>query len=250
MRRRLSKYLFLTYNIKVNPRTLGNYMKRLNLFTFVRRKKRQKEHKNTNVKFADLVQRDYNSKNNTIYATDVTYIPAPKDINQNHIYLSAIIDHKTKFVTYEISLNNDTELALNNIKNTKFKDNFILHTDHSFAYSSIDYINKIKSLNGKISMSRIGNNLDNREIEYFFSILKSEIFPHFSMKCQQMNFDELSYKISVFVNWYNYKRIRLKCPKKFPCLARTWISKFIRYIGIYGVIATIIVVIIKLTQSS
>ncbi|WAM07045.1 IS3 family transposase [Mycoplasmopsis cynos] len=99
-------------------------------------------------------------------------------------------------------------------------------------------------------MSRIGNNLDNREIEYFFSILKSEIFPHFSMKCQQMNFDELSYKISVFVNWYNYKRIRLKCPKKFPCLARTWISKFIRYIGIYGVIATIIVVIIKLTQSS
>ncbi|WAM11055.1 hypothetical protein ONA00_00800 [Mycoplasmopsis cynos] len=175
-RRRLSKYLFLTYNIKVNPRTLGNYMKRLNLFTFVRRKKRQKEHKNTNVKFADLVQRDYNSKNNTIYATDVTYIPAPKDINQNHIYLSAIIDHKTKFVTYEISLNNDTELVLNNIKNTKFKDNFILHSDHGSAYSSIDYINKIKSLNGKISMSRIGNSLDNREIEYFFSILKSEIF--------------------------------------------------------------------------
>ncbi|WAM05567.1 hypothetical protein OM999_04475 [Mycoplasmopsis cynos] len=69
-------------------------------------------------------------KNNTIYATDVTYIPAPKDINQNHIYLSAIIDHKTKFVTYEISLNNDTELVLNNIKNTKFKDNFILHSDH------------------------------------------------------------------------------------------------------------------------
>ncbi|WP_322961473.1 hypothetical protein [Mycoplasmopsis cynos] len=31
---------------------------------------------------------------------------------------------------------------------------------------------------------------------------------------------------------------------------RTWISKFIRYIGIFGVIATIIVVIIKLTQSS
>ncbi|MCU9936478.1 hypothetical protein NWP96_05190 [Mycoplasmopsis cynos] len=42
MRRRLSKYLFLTYNIKVNPRTLGNYMKRLNLFTFVRRKRDKK----------------------------------------------------------------------------------------------------------------------------------------------------------------------------------------------------------------
>ncbi|WBP84301.1 hypothetical protein [Mycoplasmopsis edwardii] len=124
----------------------------------------------------DLVQRDYNSKNNIIYATDVTCILTPKDINQNHIYLSAIIDHKTKFVTYEISLNNDTELVLNNIKNTKFKNNFILHSDHGSAYLSIDYINKIKSLNGKISMSRIGNSLNNCEIEYFFSILKSEIF--------------------------------------------------------------------------
>ncbi|WBP84238.1 hypothetical protein [Mycoplasmopsis edwardii] len=91
--RRLSKSLFLTYNIEVNSITFGNYMKRLNLFTFVRRKK-QKEHKNINVKFADLVQRDYNSKNNIICSTDVTYIPTPKDINQNHIYLSNIIDHK------------------------------------------------------------------------------------------------------------------------------------------------------------
>ncbi|MCU9936198.1 hypothetical protein ONA23_06155 [Mycoplasmopsis cynos] len=65
-------------------------------------------------------------------------------------------------------------------------------------------------------MSRIGNSLNNREIEYFFSILKSEFFPDFSMKCWQMNFDELSYKNNEFVNWYNHKGIRLKCPKKFP----------------------------------
>ncbi|WP_223213739.1 IS3 family transposase [Mycoplasmopsis bovirhinis] len=51
----------------------------------------------------DLVKRDYNSCNDNIYATVVTYIQAPKDIKQNHIYLSAIIDHKTKFVTYELS---------------------------------------------------------------------------------------------------------------------------------------------------
>ncbi|UWV77578.1 hypothetical protein [Mycoplasmopsis cynos] len=61
-RRRLSKYLFLTYNIKMNPRTLGNYMKRLNLFTFVGRKKRQKEHKNTNVKFVDFTKETISKK--------------------------------------------------------------------------------------------------------------------------------------------------------------------------------------------
>ncbi|WAM11249.1 hypothetical protein ONA00_02025 [Mycoplasmopsis cynos] len=40
----------------------------------------------------------------------------------------------------------------------------------------IDYINKIKSLNGKISMSRIGNSLDNREIEYFSQYSKAKFF--------------------------------------------------------------------------
>ncbi|SYV97003.1 Integrase-recombinase protein, partial [Mycoplasmopsis edwardii] len=51
-----------------------------------------------------------------------------------------------------------------------------MHSDRGSAYSSIDYIDKIKSLNGKISMSRIGNSLDNREIEYFFRYLKAKFF--------------------------------------------------------------------------
>ncbi|UWV82923.1 hypothetical protein [Mycoplasmopsis cynos] len=59
-------------------------------------------------------------------------------------------------------------------------------------------------------MSRIGNSLDNREIEYFSQYSKAKFFLTFPFKCRQMNFDELSYKISEFVNWYNYKRIRLE----------------------------------------
>lgn len=114
--------------------------------TFVKQKRKTKESKNTCVKVPDLVKRDYNSCNDNIYATDVTYIPAPKDIKQNHIYLSAIIDHKTKFVTYELSLKNDNELVLNNISNTKFKNHFILHSHHGSAYSSLKYTKKIESL--------------------------------------------------------------------------------------------------------
>ncbi|WP_233341712.1 hypothetical protein [Mycoplasmopsis bovirhinis] len=91
-------------------------------------------------------------------------IPTTKNIKQNHIYLSAIIDNKTKFVTYELSLKNYTELVLNNISNTKFKNYFILHSDHGSTYSSLEYAKKIESLKGRISMSRIGNSLDNREI--------------------------------------------------------------------------------------
>ncbi|UWV78328.1 IS3 family transposase [Mycoplasmopsis felis] len=80
-RSKLAYYINKEYNITINPRTLGNYMKQLNLFTFVRRKKRRREEKNTNIHFQDLVKRNYNSVNETIFATDVTYIPAPKDIN-------------------------------------------------------------------------------------------------------------------------------------------------------------------------
>lgn len=49
-------------------------------------------------------------------------------------------------------------------------------------------------------MSRIGNSLDNREIEYFFLILKSEIFPNFNKSCQELTFSELLRKIKEYIN--------------------------------------------------
>ncbi|UWV79186.1 transposase [Mycoplasmopsis felis] len=76
-RRKLAYYINKEYNITINPRTFGNYMKQLNLFTFVR-KKEKKRRKNTNINFQDLVKRNYNSVNETIFATDVTYIPREK----------------------------------------------------------------------------------------------------------------------------------------------------------------------------
>ena len=55
-------------------------------------------------------------------------------------------------------------------------------------------------------MSRIGNSLDNREIEYFFSILKTKIFPIFQQKVRILTFGELREKIDQFINWYNNER--------------------------------------------
>nr|WP_307921772.1 hypothetical protein [Mycoplasmopsis bovis] len=40
--------------------------------------------------------RDYDGIYNDIYATDVTYIPSPIDVDQNFVYMSAVIHHKTK----------------------------------------------------------------------------------------------------------------------------------------------------------
>ncbi len=62
--------------ITINDRTLRNYMIRWGLITKTRVKRRKSESKNTNVKFADLVKRNFNPKEDNIVATDVSYIPA------------------------------------------------------------------------------------------------------------------------------------------------------------------------------
>ncbi|WP_223213441.1 hypothetical protein [Mycoplasmopsis bovirhinis] len=173
--------------------------------TFVKQKRKTKESKNTCVKVPDLVKRDYNSCNDNIYATDVTYIPAPKDIKQNHIYLSAIIDDKTKFVTYELSLKNDTELVLNNISNTKFKNHFIL---------DLTMVQLTHQLN--ILKNRTALEYRYQELAIFLIIAKLSIsFPFLKARFSQIlnkhvkDLLLLKYqKIKEFINWYNYKKIR------------------------------------------
>jgi hypothetical protein len=65
-------------------------------------------------------------------------------------------------------------------------------------------------------MSRIGNSLDNREIEYFFSILKTEIFPNFYQTVKTLTFIELKNKIKEFIDWYNNERFLKKFNLKTP----------------------------------
>ena len=216
-RERLSIFLKKNNNISINPRTLGRYMQKLGLHCSIRQAKRKREIKNTNVKFLNIANRDYDGKINDIYATDVTYIPAPKDVRENHVYLSVLIHHKTKkIVSWNLSKNNDVSLVMSHITKTKFPVNFVIHSDHGSQYSSSDYITFIQQCNGIVSMSRIGNSLDNREIEYFFSILKTEIFPIFQQKVRTLTFGELREKIDQFINWYNNERFIKKFNLKTP----------------------------------
>lgn len=207
-RERLSAYIFKTYGININPKTLGRAMNKLGLFCHVRTTcKKKRESKNTNVYYPNIANRDYNGLQNDIYASDVSYIPAPIDVEGRHVYLSIIIHHKAKkIVSYNLSIHNDTNLIMTHIRKTKFPKNFIIHTDHGVTYSSNEYLEYIKQQGGVISMSRIGNSLDNREAEYFFSILKSEMFYNFEKKVKEMTFSELKECIKNFIEWYNNER--------------------------------------------
>ncbi|WP_341507874.1 hypothetical protein [Mesomycoplasma ovipneumoniae] len=90
--------------------------------------------------------------------------------------MSIIIEHKTKKIRdFKLSVNNDLNLVMDNIKTFRSIDkDFVIHSDHGFQYISKIYIDKINKMGGTVSLSCVGNSLDNREAECWFSIIKSE----------------------------------------------------------------------------
>ncbi|WP_223659032.1 hypothetical protein [Mycoplasma tauri] len=148
-RLRLNAYISMKYNIYINPRSLGRDLKRLNLIYKIRKQRRKNEIKNTKFVLPDIVKRDYNDKlNRNIFATDVSYIKALKDVKDNCVFLSVIIEHKTKKIRdFKLSVNNDLDLVMDNINTFMSIDkDFIIHSDHGFQYTLKMYIDKINKM--------------------------------------------------------------------------------------------------------
>ncbi|WLP85477.1 IS3 family transposase [Mycoplasma seminis] len=207
-RQKLKYFILHTYNIDINERTLGRYMNSLGLFCNVRKREKIKELKDTSVNMPNIVDRDYNDKNNrNIYATDVTYLPATKDLVNNHVYLSVIIKHKTKeIVGFALSKFNDANLIYKTFENIHFEDNFILQADHCSTYTSQTFSNFIQNQGGLISLSGVGNSLDNRVVEYWFSNLKTELIRDINVR--EISIKELENIIADYIEWYNKERIQ------------------------------------------
>ncbi|QSF13678.1 IS3 family transposase, partial [Mycoplasma sp. Mirounga ES2805-ORL] len=86
-----------------------------------------------------------------------------------------------------------------------------------FQYTNQEYIDRITKFGGVVSMSRVGNSLDNREIEYWFGVIKKELLN--DLDYTKITFDELNEKIREYIFWYNNYRIQsnlgLKTPQQF-----------------------------------
>ena len=187
-------------------------MNQMWLFYNIRKARKIPEVKNTTVKMDNLVKKDYNNLLHLleILATDVTYILAPYDAIENNVYLSVLISHKTKEILgWKLSMCNDTKLIIDSfdaIKNKPVKA--IVHFDYCTCYSSELFKEKINELNWIQSMSRVGNSLDNRVVEYWFSILKSELI--YKLNIKQMSFKKLEQTIAEYIDYYNNVRIQEK----------------------------------------
>ena len=211
-RKLVAFYIEKEYGIKLSARHLGRIMSKNGLSCEIRRAKRTRERKDTTANIPDLVLRDYDNKNHkqTIRASDVSYIPGTYDALNNFVYLSVVINHRTKEIEgWQLSKHNDAQLIIESFD--ALKDNLmdsIVHTDHGADYLSKAYQEMLRKYHAIQSMSRVGNSLDNRVVEFWFSILKTELISKLDTK--KMSFEELKQAIADYIDYYNNVRVQEK----------------------------------------
>lgn len=207
--RRIKVYLQREYGLKLNKETIRRYMSYYGYKSIIRRKSKHRERKNVRYIKPDLIQRNFKSDKpfNKIY-TDVTFIPINGKLDKFG-YLSVAIDgFNQEVVGYSFSKNNNTKLVMDTMekleKGIVESEEVIIHSDHGSQYSSIEYLDFILKNKIKQSMSRVGNSLDNRPAEYFFSILKEE----YIRESYKYTFEEIENMIKKSVLHYNVIRFQ------------------------------------------
>ena len=144
---------------------------------------------------------------NQLWVADITYV----HLLHECVYLAVVIDvYSRKCVGWELSRHIDTELVLNALDmavDTRIQfgiDGLIHHSDQGVQYACNEYVNRLKELGIKISMSRKGNPYDNAFAESFMKTLKAE---EVYLK-EYKTFDEAYNNIKQFIEKvYNKKRL-------------------------------------------
>ena len=193
-------------NIHKNPKTVLRIMKKYDLLSEIRRRKKwQQIHT-----YKNLLNRAFCAeKPNSKWVTDISYIHT----RQGVLYLSMIRDlYDNSIVAYKTGTDQTVNLVLDTIhlamKQVKKRvaAELQLHSDQGGQYTSQEYFNLTQAYGITPSMSRRGNPYDNAMAEIFFSILKTEcIYRH-----KPATFSEVNKMIDHYIHFYNHERIQLK----------------------------------------
>ncbi len=177
--RRIAIEIEREYGISIHHNTVYKYMKIKGLESTIRKSKmrnKKSEHKITNRTFPNLIKRNFtsNKPHQKLY-TDVSFVWT----KTHWSYLSVVIDgFNNEVIGWSFGKNNNVGLVMESIKMAFLKiddpKHAIIHSDHGFQYFSNEFKKFKKKLGFSQSMSRVGNSLDNRPAEYFFSIFKTE----------------------------------------------------------------------------
>ena len=207
--RRMWKWLRETGKIYRNPKTILRIMKKYELLSEIRRRKKWRQMGQQLHRYENLLNREFQAdRPNHKWVTDISYIHTGQGI----LYLSVIRDlFDSSIVAYKTGTTQSVNLVLDTIRLAMQKEKKVaaelqLHSDQGFQYTSQAYFKLTQSYGITPSMSRRGNCYDNAMAENFFSIIKTEcIYRHYPA-----TFEEARRSIDTYIHFYNHQRIQLK----------------------------------------
>jgi len=197
--------------LKINKKRTLRVMKLFNLKPQRKRKApfKQNDFNQEPMSIDNLISELTIEKQNQVWASDFTYLP----YFGKFIYLATVEDLFTReIVGYSISKKHDANLisqALLDALEKELKPK-IIHSDQGSEYCSQKYLNLLKSLNIRPSMSQKASPWQNGQQESFYSEFKLELG---HPECYP-TIGELIEAINQQIYYYNNKRIHsaLKCP--------------------------------------
>ena len=208
--RRMWKWLQTTKKIYRNPKTILRIMKKYELLSEIRRRRKWRQLGQQIHKYENLLNRNFQADEpNRKWVTDISYIHTKEGV----LYLSMIRDlYDNSIIAYKTGTQQTVNLVLDTIRLAMKKEKkkvaaeLQLHSDQGFQYTSQEYFNLTKSYGITPSMSRRGNCYDNAMAENFFSILKTECIYRLKPK----TIAEARDAIDTYIHFYNHERIQLK----------------------------------------
>jgi len=154
----------------------------------------------------NLLERDFRaSAPNRVLAGDITYIPS----SDGWLYLAVLLDlYSRRVVGWAMSDCIDTELALSALhmaaSTRGLAPGWIHHTDRDCRYGSDDYLEALKQLGARPSMSRKGDCWDNAVSESFFATLEKELLALQPLQSRRNTRQQVADYIE---NYYNLVRL-------------------------------------------
>jgi transposase InsO family protein len=140
--------------------------------------------------------------------TDITYLYFALG---RIAYLSVIKDLATgEILAWKLSLSLELEFVIATVRQLKVEE-LASDCDQGCHYTSLRYQEAVKELSIAISMSRKGNCIDNAPMESFFGHLKDEL----EFKACR-TFEELTIKVSEYMQYYNHNRYQWGLNKMTP----------------------------------
>ncbi len=204
-------------NIKIGRDVLFNFLRAEHLLI----KPKRNFIKTTNSrhwmrKYPNLTKDIVVTRPEQLWVSDITYIKT----DQGHGYLSLITDaYSKRIMGYELLDNLSTEGPLNALKqalkNRKYSQEIIHHSDRGLQYCSADYTQLLKSNNIKISMTENGDPYENAVAERVNGILKYEFLLTQGFK----NHLQAMAVIQESIGIYNEYRPHLSCRMLTPNIA-------------------------------